>query len=233
MSALRLWLTSTVIALALIIPNHIYAQDGVSNQIIALVNQARASAGLSPVATNTALVAAAQRHSNDMAATENLSHTGSDGSQFWQRIADAGYGMSTGGENVLYRWDTSAAGAFGQWQASPPHNANMMNPDYYEIGVAWAQAPSGAYYFTMVLASRPGASAPSPPQPTAVPPTPIPPTPVPTNAYSTNSDTYSTNTCTAFSHTCPTDARATFSHTCPADARATFSHARANRTGTC
>jgi hypothetical protein len=179
MSALRLWLTSTVIAFALIIPNHIYAQDGVSNQIIALVNQARASAGLSPVATNTALVAAAQRHSNDMAATENLSHTGSDGSQFWQRIADAGYGMSTGGENVLYRWDTSAAGAFGQWQASPPHNANMMNPDYYEIGVAWAQAPSGAYYFTMVLASRPGASAPSPPQPTAVPPTPIPPTPVP------------------------------------------------------
>lgn len=154
------------------------AQDATTNQIVNLLNQARIAQGTPPLVVNTALTQAAQRHSDDMAAQGTLSHTGSDGTQFWQRIADAGYGMSTGGENVLFRWDADGAGAFSQWQSSPGHNANMMNPDFFEVGVAYAPASSGGFYFTMVLASRPGMSPPAMP-PTPMPPTPIPPTPIP------------------------------------------------------
>ncbi len=162
------------------------AQDGIAYELLSYVNQARAQAGLHTLMMNSRLVQAAQRHSNDMAATQNLSHQGSDGSQFWQRVADAGYPMTSGGENVLYRWDASASGAFNQWRNSPPHNANMMNPNYYEIGIAWAQGGNGAYYFTMVVAARAG-FVPQPPTSTPVPPTstPVPPTSTPVPPTST------------------------------------------------
>jgi len=171
-------ITVMILILLLSLPTTIQAQDAVVNQIVSLVNQARGDAGIAPVSMNFALNAAAQRHSNDMANTLNLTHTGSDGSEFWHRMADAGYGLTTGGENVLFRWDASGAGAFDQWRASPPHNANMMNPDFREIGVAYAQGGNGAFYFTMVLGTSPNSPSTSV-QPTAVLPTPIPPTPVP------------------------------------------------------
>lgn len=120
--------------------------------IVAQVNKDRTAANLTPVTINALLTAAAQRQSNDMAAKDFLDHTGSDGSAFDTRAADAGYKMATGGENILFRMDLSADGAYQQWWNSPPHKANMMNPDYKEIGVAFAcTAQGGKYYYTMVL----------------------------------------------------------------------------------
>ncbi len=135
-------------------PTH--AQDDPAPLILALLNTERNAAGLASLATNPQLVAAAQRHSDDMAAGDFLDHVGSDGSQFWERILEAGYSMSSGAENILYRWDTDALGAFEQWEESPQHLTNMMSADYTEIGIAWAQSASGKYYFTMVLARREG-----------------------------------------------------------------------------
>ena len=145
-------------------------QDAQAWGILSLVNDARASQGVPALAMNSRLVAAAQLHSDDMASGEFMSHTGSDGSRFWERMADAGYIMTSGAENVLYRWDLSTGGAFQQWRDSPPHNTNMMNGTYQEVGIAWARSASGKYYYTMVL----GARADFVP-PTAVPPTDVPP----------------------------------------------------------
>lgn len=154
-------------ALMLVIPMA-QAQDGIIFEIVTLTNQARQQQGLSPLSLNSALITAAQAHSDDMAKTENLSHQGSNGSEFWERAAAAGYNLSTGGENVLYRFDTSARGAFQQWRESPPHNANMMNGDYREVGIAYSRATSGTYYFTMLLATGSGgttiSNAPAPTQ---------------------------------------------------------------------
>jgi hypothetical protein len=129
------------------------AQSAVAQEVLQLVNQARQQQGLPALAYNAALANAAQAHSDDMARTENLSHQGSDGSEFWERAATAGYNMTTGAENVLYRFDASGKGAFEQWRASPPHNANMMDGNYREIGVAFSTSASGLVYFTMVLGS--------------------------------------------------------------------------------
>jgi hypothetical protein len=67
------------------------AQDSVVLDILDHVNQARIQAGVPVVALNDALIQAAQRHSNDMALTGSLLHTGSDKSEFWERMRDAGY----------------------------------------------------------------------------------------------------------------------------------------------
>ena len=138
----------------------VFAQDAVITQVLDAVNRERQSQGIPPLVLNADLIQAAQNHSNDMATNGTLTHVGSDGSQFWERIAQTGYVLSTGAENVLQRPDTNPQGVFQQWNNSAPHRANMLNQDYIEVGIAYAQASSGTYYFTMVLATRPGIFAP-------------------------------------------------------------------------
>lgn len=139
---------------AIVFSSHFEAQNTPTEDILSLINAAREVENAPPLVANSQLIAAAQRHSNDMANTENLSHVGSDGSQFWQRIADAGYNMNTGAQNILSLSTDDITEAFSQWRDSPPHYANMVNPSYREIGVAVATSASGVHYFTMVLAAR-------------------------------------------------------------------------------
>lgn len=160
------------------------AQDA-TQAMLGLINNARAERGVSPLVANAQLVATAQQHSNDMANGNFLSHTGSDNSQFWDRMRTNGYTMTTGAENVLSRGDANIGGAYDQWYNSSGHRTNMLNSDYLEVGVAYAVAADGRHYFTMVLGTRPGMSAPPVgavvvPTQTLAPPTRIPPTLPPT-----------------------------------------------------
>lgn len=146
-----------------------FAQDSVSNEMLGLLNTARGEAGAGQLYFNPQLQAAAQAHSDDMAASETLAHLGTDGSQFWQRIQDTGYPLITGAENVLSRGDSNAAAAFQQWYNSEAHRLNMLNPIYLEVGIAYTRSATGRYYFTMVLASRDNFIAPTAQAATLVP----------------------------------------------------------------
>lgn len=166
----------------------VQAQDAVAWEVLNAVNQARAQAGLGPLTMNGALVAAAQRHSSDMAANQFLGHTGSDGSSASQRISEAGYSWATVGENAAQTWSVSAGDVVGLWLGSDGHRANILNPAFIDMGLAYATASNGAVYYTQTFGAQPGAVPPAaqaPPTNTPVPPptsTPIPPstnTPVP------------------------------------------------------
>lgn len=80
--------------------------SGAVAKVVEIVNAERSKAGCSPVEVNTTLTEAAQKHSEDMAASGNMSHTGSDGSSPDDRITRAGYNWSTYGENVAYGYST-------------------------------------------------------------------------------------------------------------------------------
>ncbi|RRQ88093.1 CAP domain-containing protein [Streptomyces griseofuscus] len=115
--------------------------SGVTAQIVQLVNAERAKAGCQPLTLNAKLTKAAQEHSADMAAHQNMSHTGSDGSDPGTRITQAGYTWSAYGENIAYGYSTAAEVMAG-WMASPGHRANILNCGYQEIGVGLAQPDS-------------------------------------------------------------------------------------------
>ncbi|MBA9048994.1 MULTISPECIES: CAP domain-containing protein [Streptomyces] len=115
--------------------------SGVTAQIVQLVNAERAKAGCQPLTLNAKLTKAAQEHSADMAAHQNMSHTGSDGSDPGTRITQAGYTWSAYGENVAYGYSTAAEVMAG-WMSSPGHRANILNCGYQEIGVGLAQPDS-------------------------------------------------------------------------------------------
>ncbi|MFJ9817380.1 CAP domain-containing protein [Streptomyces sp. NPDC101151] len=114
---------------------------GVAAQIVALVNAERSKVGCSAVTLDATLTKAAQAHSKDMAAHQNMSHTGSDGSSPGDRITSAGYRWSSYGENVAYGYSTAEKVMAG-WMSSPGHRANILNCGFKEIGVGLAQPNS-------------------------------------------------------------------------------------------
>lgn len=108
--------------------------DGPEAQVLALVNQERASAGCSPVTSNAELTRAADDYSDVMADSGVMSHTGPDGSTMTTRVEAAGYEWSTLGENIA-RGQADAASVMESWMNSPGHRANILNCSFKELGV--------------------------------------------------------------------------------------------------
>lgn len=71
-----------------------------ASEVVTLINNWRVSQGLSPLAPDPRLTAAAQLHSEDMAAHHFCSHRGSNGSQFNDRARVQGYVSGSGGEMI-------------------------------------------------------------------------------------------------------------------------------------
>src|SRR5207237_4106923 len=111
------------------------------------INNYRASKGLKKLVATRSLNAASYYHSLDMGVHKYFSHTGSDGSTPWARMAAQGYSYSTyKGENIAAGYSTAGAG-FNGWKASPGHNANRLNPNFKPIGIGRAGV-SGSPYTT-------------------------------------------------------------------------------------
>lgn len=131
-----------------------WAQDPTRAHLISLINQARAAAGLEPVAPAPELMSAAQNHSQDMALSGLVSHVGSDGRAPQQRMHDVGYMWQRCGENIAVG-QTTPEEAMQFWMNSPPHRANILDPGMREVGVGYVQQASGyGHYWTINLGER-------------------------------------------------------------------------------
>ncbi|HMK08614.1 MAG TPA: CAP domain-containing protein [Anaerolineales bacterium] len=125
--------------------------------LLGLINDERNNEGLSAYASQSQLRAAARIHSADMSCNGFVSHTGSDGSSVRDRVQRQGYTWSWIGENIYCTSDTSSAApqrVFDWWMNSAPHHANLMSPNYTQIGMGYMYA-NGRGCFTADFA-RPG-----------------------------------------------------------------------------
>ncbi|MDP2017305.1 MAG: CAP domain-containing protein [Polaromonas sp.] len=111
-----------------------------------------AMAAAAPLAWNDRLFSAAARHSRDMATRNYFSHIGLDGRSPAQRVADEGYAWSWVGENIA-AGQPGVSAVMGSWLASPGHCANIMRPEFQEVGVSCVQQAGSTYgrYWTMAL----------------------------------------------------------------------------------
>lgn len=114
--------------------------------ILAAVNLARATgrtcgktafAPAPPLKWNDVLASAARAHSLDMAKQRYFNHQGKDGRLPVARAADAGYKWRRVAENIAVGQD-SAEEVVAGWLASPGHCVNIMEPEFVEMGVAYA-----------------------------------------------------------------------------------------------
>jgi uncharacterized protein YkwD len=104
-----------------------------AGQVVALVNAARAEAGCGALAVDDRLTAAAQGHSDDMAAQGYFSHTSLDGRSFVDRVRAAGY-PNPGGENIA-QGQRGAQAVHDAWMNSQGHRENILNCGFTTIGV--------------------------------------------------------------------------------------------------
>jgi hypothetical protein len=102
-----------------------------------------------PLSVDIRLVEAARLHSQDMASHNFLSHTGTGGSYFADRIDDAGYPWRSASENIAAGYTTAAAVVTG-WMNSSGHRATLLSTSYRHVGIGYAYAPSASYrhYYT-------------------------------------------------------------------------------------
>ncbi|MHC8367184.1 CAP domain-containing protein [Pseudomonas sp. ZT5P21] len=108
-------------------------------------------AAATPLTWNATLATAAEVHSRSMANNNYFDHKDRDGRTPGDRAELAGYSGQQTGENIAAGQDTVRKVVDG-WVASPGHCANLMNPQYQELGAAYAVDPksdSGIYWTVM------------------------------------------------------------------------------------
>ncbi|KAL4129988.1 hypothetical protein PRIC2_005994 [Phytophthora ramorum] len=153
------------------------------------VNKQRATKGLASLCINKKLYAAAQRHSDDMAAKNYMEHDGSDGSTMSQRITDAGYEWDGVAENVAAGQE-DVVSVMDSWIKSPGHLENIMG-DYTMCGFAYSYNADSTYgyYWTQDFGSGSTEECDSDSTPQATPaatkqePTPAPTTSAPETPF--------------------------------------------------
>jgi len=146
-----------LVAAVSLFPLVVSAQTSDAADILERVNALRRQNRLAPLELNDALGVAAQRHSQDMAATENVDHTGSDGSTSEERIRASGYGPNVlaWGENIYGGGTATVDDAWEFWTTSTAHRNNLLSERYREIGIGAAASGNGTYY-TLVFGARSG-----------------------------------------------------------------------------
>lgn len=112
-----------------------------SKKIITLTNQVRQGVGLSALSENSLLTRSAFQKAEDMLLRQYFAHTGPDGKKLAGWLKTVGYNYATAGENLAMGFANSEDVVNG-WTRSATHYANMVDPDFTEIGVGMA---SGAY----------------------------------------------------------------------------------------
>ena len=129
-----------------------------ARELLVHINTARLAGGLHPYVTNGALTIAAQRHSNDMAATGQISHTGSDDSSVTQRILEAGYGVYEFGPVVsenIYGGVGRSQVPFDAWMDESGARSNLLHDTYRELGIGVASDTQGRTFWTLVVGAQP------------------------------------------------------------------------------
>lgn len=119
--------------------------------VFILTNNHRRANGRRDVRYNASLTSACQRHAEDMARRNVLSHAGSDGSNGGQRISRAGFRWSSWGENLAVG-QTSSSAVVAAWMNSAGHRANILNWRFQWMGVGIAYG-HGRIWWCAVLAS--------------------------------------------------------------------------------
>jgi len=114
-------------------------------ELVALHNREREAEKLEPLVVNVKLSAAALTQARDMAEHEKMTHEGSDGSKFNERIERQGYVGRRMAENISWG-QTTPAEVMREWMKSPHHRDNILGT-FSEIGVAYATSAEGRRYW--------------------------------------------------------------------------------------
>ncbi len=114
-------------------------------EVVELVNQERWDNGqLPPLKDVSELHSSSDGHSDRMANLNFFAHCDlEDGDSPWDRMAQAGYNLFTGGENIA-AGQSDPASVMSAWMGSSGHRANILSSNFREIGVGYEYNGGGS-----------------------------------------------------------------------------------------
>ena len=136
-------------------PTPANSQDGdlqaLREEMLTLLNQERAKAGVGPLALDETLCQAAQVRSGEL--VRSFSHSRPDGRSCFTAMDEAGMRYMAAGENIA-AGQMSVAEVVTSWMNSPGHRANILSGDYGRIGIGYVRVSSGyRTYWTQMFAN--------------------------------------------------------------------------------
>ena len=118
-----------------------------AQQVVDLVNEERAAAGLNPLTINESAMSAALVRAKEI--RQSFSHTRPDGSSFSTALKEQGVSYRGSGENIAYG-QRSPEAVMKAWMNSSGHRANILNAKYTSIGVGCYEQ-NGTLYWTQLF----------------------------------------------------------------------------------
>ena len=137
----------------------------VANTLVDETNQNRVANDLPALTVSPLLQAAAQEKADDEAANHYFAHTSPSGLTPWYWFQQVGYGFEYAGENLAVNFSDSQD-VTNAWMNSTEHRANILNPNFTQIGIATA---TGTYEGAPAVYVVEDFGAPVPPPPPAEP----------------------------------------------------------------
>ena len=114
-----------------------------ANQVLQLVNQERAKAGLSALTSTPELQAAATKRAQET--VQNFSHTRPNGTQWSTVLKEYNVPNMRSGENIAMGQRTPQE-VVTAWMNSPGHRANIMNGSFGRLGVGVYESNGRLYW---------------------------------------------------------------------------------------
>ncbi len=128
-------------------------ERAMEQEVLKLVNQARAENRLNPLSWADDLADIARAHSADMIERGFFSHTNPDGQSPFDRIKSNGISYRAAAENIAYG-QPDAEAVMNSWMNSAGHRANILNENLKEIGIGAVKDSGETVYWTQVFVTR-------------------------------------------------------------------------------
>ncbi len=122
-----------------------------SSGLLQATNDARKADGEQPLTINAKLSDAANRKVHNMFDQQYWAHTAPDGTTPWHWFGEVGYVYADAGENLAKNFTTDDS-TVAAWLASPTHRANVLKPQYTEVGFAVMSGTLGGKPTTLIVA---------------------------------------------------------------------------------
>ena len=129
------------------IPN-IDQTKGVEQEVLDLVNQERAKAGLKPLQMDWELQRVARTKSKDMSAKNYFSHQSPTYGSPFDMMKQFGISYRTAGENIAMGQRTPQE-VMNAWMNSSGHRANILKAEFTHLGVGYEA--NGNYWTQMFI----------------------------------------------------------------------------------
>ena len=112
------------------------------SQVVALMNQERAAAGVGGISQNASLDAVAQIRAQEI--VQSFAHTRPNGTSCFTVLNENGIVYVTAGENIAAGYGTPAE-VMSSWMNSEGHRANILNGSFGQVGIGYYADPNTTY----------------------------------------------------------------------------------------